>query len=72
MSHDRGVAIKLSDELFMNLNNSPPNDENDDGVGLNFTPHLINPLIPFKVSLVTKSCVIFMVNPNFKSMVTKP
>jgi hypothetical protein len=49
MSHDHGVAIKFSDELFMNLNNSPPNDENDGGVGLNLTPHLINQLILFKV-----------------------
>jgi hypothetical protein len=40
--------------------------------GLNFTPHLVNPLVPLKVSLIMKSCAIFMVNPNFKYGVTKP
>jgi hypothetical protein len=65
MFHNNGVVTKLDGE---------PICEFDDGsvCGLNFTHHLVNPLVHLKISFVIESYVTFMVNLNFKYGVTKP
>jgi hypothetical protein len=55
MSHNNGVMIKFgSEHVFESMESFL--DVNDNGVGaLNLALYLINPLIPFKISFVTKS-----------------
>jgi hypothetical protein len=64
------VATKFNGEPIFK---SKESSLDDDGVGgLSITPHLLNPLIPFKISLIVESCVTFVVHPNFKYGATKP
>jgi hypothetical protein len=55
MSHNNDVMdwIKLVSKL--KYKESLSNDDGNVG-GLNHTPHLVTPLLLFKISLVTKSC----------------
>jgi hypothetical protein len=72
MSHNNGVVIKFGNEHVLESMESLL-DVNDDGAGaLNLAFHPINPLVPLKIYFVTKSCVTSVMNPSFKSMVTKP
>ncbi len=69
MSHNNGVVIKFGSEHVFEYMESLL-DANDDGASaLNFTFHLINPLVPLKVSFVIEYCVTSIMNPNFKYMV---
>ncbi len=62
MSHNNGVMTRFCGELVFGSQKSPL-DECDGGVGgLKFTPHLISPLIPFKIFPITKSCVISVIH----------
>jgi len=64
------VATKFNGEFIYK---SKESILDDDGVsGLNITPHLLNPLVPFKISLIVESCVTFVVHPSLKYGVTKP
>jgi hypothetical protein len=63
MLHNNNVIIKLDGELIFEFEESPQ-DENDGRVGgLSLTTLQINQLIPFKMSLIIKFCVTFMVTP---------
>lgn len=54
-SHNNSVMIKFGSEHVLKSVESLL-DVNDNGVGaLNLALYLINPLIPFKISFVTKS-----------------
>ncbi len=67
MSHNNGVVTKFKGELVFKFKESPL-DVNDGNVGgQNLTPHLINPLVPLKISFILISCVTFVVTFNFKS-----
>ncbi len=70
--HNNSEMTKLGDELVFKSKKSPPNGNDGNVGGLNFTPRLVNPLVPLKLSLIMESCAIFMVNPNFKYGVIKP
>jgi hypothetical protein len=53
MSHNNGLVIKFGSEHVLEYMESLL-DVNDNGAGaLNFTLHLINPLVLLKVSFVT-------------------
>jgi hypothetical protein len=63
--------IKFDGELVFELEESLQ-DEIDGRVGgLNLTPHQVNQLVSFKVSLVIKFCVTSMMTPNLKCKVIK-
>jgi hypothetical protein len=71
MSHNNGVVTNLRCELLFEYEDSPL-DEDDGGVGgFNHTPHLVKPLVPFKVSLILESWVIFVMNITPKPLVEK-
>jgi hypothetical protein len=64
------VATKFNGEPIFKSKKSVLDD---DGVGgLSITPHLLNPLVPLKVSFIVESCVTFVVHLSFKYGVTKP
>jgi hypothetical protein len=71
MSHNKGVTTKLVGEHVFKFEESPQNKDDGSMGSLNFISYLIKPLMPFKISHVTKSCVISMVNFSLKSRVTK-
>jgi hypothetical protein len=58
ISHNNDVMdwIKLVSKL--NYKESLSNDDDSVG-GLNHTPHLVTPLLLFKISFVTKSCHLY-------------
>lgn len=71
MLHDSSAMIKLDGELAFEFEESP-RDENDGRMGgLNLTPHQVNQLEPFKVSLVIKFSVTSVVTFNSKCKVIK-
>jgi hypothetical protein len=55
MSHNNGGVTNHEGELALKYVESPL-DVDDGSVGdLNFTPHCVNPLIPFKISPIIES-----------------
>ncbi len=56
MSHiNDDVMTKLNGEIFSKFEKSTPYEDDGNVGGLNVTPYLITPLIPFKISLVKQS-----------------
>jgi hypothetical protein len=65
MSHNNGVVTNLRGELLFEYEDSPLG-EDDGGVGgFNHTPHLVKPLVLFKMSFILQFCVIFVMNITF-------
>lgn len=69
MSHNNGVVTKFKGELVFKFKfrEFPPNVNDGSAGGQNLAPHLINPLVPLKISLILTSCVTSVVTFNFKS-----
>jgi hypothetical protein len=62
ISHNNGVVIKFGSEHVLESMEFLL-DANDDGASaLNLTLHLINPLVPLKISFVIKYCVTSIMN----------
>jgi hypothetical protein len=66
MLHNSNAMIKLDGALVFEFEESPQNEIDGRVGGLNLTPHQVNQLVPFKMSLVIKFCVTSMVTPNPK------
>jgi hypothetical protein len=65
MSHiNNDVMAKFNGEIVSKFEKSTPYEDDGNVGGLNVTPYLITPLLPFKVSLVMESCVTSMLNPK--------
>ncbi len=60
--HNNSVMTKLGDEPIFKSKKSPQMEMMVMWVVWTSPPHLVNPLVPFKLSFIMESCAIFMVN----------
>ncbi len=49
------VMTKLNGDIVSKFEKSPPYEDDGNAGGLNVTPYLITPLIPFKISFIKQS-----------------
>jgi hypothetical protein len=62
MTHNSGGVINLGEIFVSKSEKSPPNDYEGGVGGLNYTLHLVKPLIIMSLSL--ESCVTSVMNPK--------